>query len=525
MIGRIAAKPAAKGNCGMADSPHAQRIRLWLLGILSISLLTAAFASEYCATNSEIDGVPFFVNQAFLDIQRRPAGDDGEGYWGSRLEGLNRNNCRSGNPAVLSSDCEWKNAAQVIEEILNSPESKSKNGQVAGNPEFVSVLYRTLLRREPAEAGMKSHLAILNSGGSRSDVVSTFLLGEEYRKRFPCHEGAPVHEAAVIRSGPSGRTELGVNGHPMTQPVYSEAGGVSYDEQLTQVQNLGAKWYRFDVGTAPDAAKLNSLIQKAQAHGIQLLPVLFPPVDRAHDDPATAYRKSYDGALSFAKQYKNAFNVYELSNELDIYSLAGGSGDQPSDYNPQKYALAKEMLRGLAEGVHAADPSARRMINYGGWLHTGFFQRLENDHVPFEIVGVHWYQNMGEITCPGQGFPCPGRPLHFNVIQRLKAITHGKPIWVTETNYSPLPNNSPEANIQRKEQYLPPTLERYFNSPNMYPFEVVMIYELLDEPNLGGGGAKQTQVGLISVIRRSDGRYAVGTPKPTYQSVKRLVRP
>jgi hypothetical protein len=179
------------------------------------------------------------------------------------------------------------------------------------------------------------------------------------------------------------------------------------------------------------------------------------------------------------------------------------------------------MLRGLSDGVHAADGSAQRIINFGGWLHTGFFQRLEDDHIGYDIVGIHWYQEMGEITCPGQSFPCPARPLHFNVIQRLQAISHGKPMWVTETNYRPLPTNSVDANNARKQSYLPPTLERYLNSPKLYPFQVVMIYELLDEPYFPG---PEAQYGMFSVTKRPDGGYALGPAKPTFQSVQRIIK-
>jgi Domain of unknown function (DUF4214) len=318
----------AKGDKDMTQLLERKRFGIFVFGLVILMLvhLTLASASEVCAAGSQIDGVPFFIDQAYLDIQKRPAGADGQKFWGSRLEELNGRICRSANPAVLAGNCEWNNAAEIIDEILNTPESKSKNGEVNANPEFITALYRTLLHRAPAEAGMKSHLALLNSGGSRSSVILTFLLGDEYRRRFPCQEGK---REEFSRTGTSGNTELGVNGHPLTQPAYSDSTGVSYEEQLTQVQNLGAKWYRFDVSTAPDFSKLDLLIKRAEAHGIQLLPDLAPPVDRAHDDPATAYRKSYDGALSFVNHYKNTFHVYELSNELDIYSLSGGSGDQP----------------------------------------------------------------------------------------------------------------------------------------------------------------------------------------------------
>jgi len=486
--------------------------------ILAFVLLQTVSASEFCAGNSAIDQVPFFIGQTFADVLNRTPGGEGERYWASRLEERNAQTCRSGKPAVLADSCEWKNAAQIVVEILNTPESVSKNGRVSSNNEFVTTLYRLLLRRAAEDAGLKSHLAILGSGGTRPSVVMTFLSGEEYRRRFTCHE--ETRESVV---GTRERAELGVTGHPLTQPAYSDSNGVSFDDQLAQVQRLGATWYRFDVGTGVDFTKMDQLVKKAQAHQVQLLPVIIPPIDRVHDNPSTAYRKSYDGAVNIVSHYKSSIHVWELANEEDIRTLQGAaSGDKITDYDPQKYALVREMLRGLANGVRAADGSARRMINFGGWLHTGFFQRLEDDGVPYDIVGIHWYQEMGEITCPGQSYPCPAKLQHFNVVQRLQTITHGKPMWITETNYRPLASNSVEANISRKQEYLVPTVERYLKSPALYPFQVVMIYELLDEPY--HANVAEQQYGFFSVTHRPDGGYAMGRAKPTYQSVQRLVK-
>lgn len=506
----------------MIDFPRKSRFLAVSFVILGFVCSKAVFASEVCPARSEIDQVSFFVDQSYRDLLNRPPDREGQTFRLGQIRDLNARVCRSADPLVTAGDCELNNNARVVLEMLGSPESVSKNGSIASNSAFVTVLYKVLLRRAPDEVGFRWHLRVLDSGGTRVSVVSTFLSGEEYRNRFTCN--AQTRERVI--NVPTGkRAELGINGHcDRLHGPYSPSEGVSFDDQLTLVNNLGADWYRFDVGTEADFPKIDMLVKKAEAHGVRLLPVLFPPIDRDHDTLSAIYQKSYDGAFKFVSHYKSSMHVYELSNEQDIYSMKGApNGDQITDYDPQKYGIVAAMLRGLAEGVHAADASALRIINFAGWLHTGFFQKLENDRVPYDIVGIHWYQDMGEITCPGQSFPCPARPQHFNVIQRLQTITHGKPMWVTETNYSPLPNNSVEANMQRKEQYLPPTLERYLNSPNVYPFEVVMIYELLDEPNVGGGSV-QTQVGLVSVTRRADGGYAMGPPKPTYQSVQRLFK-
>jgi hypothetical protein len=638
---------------------------LWLFAagalVFALLLSQSVFAAEFCSGASAIDQAPFFIGQAFSDIlNRTPGGGEGQRFWISRLEGLNASSCRSANPALSAGSCEWNNDAQIVLNILSSPESASKNGNLASNDAFVTALYKLLLRRAPDGPGLKSHLSILDSGGTRLSVVSTFLSSEEYRHRFTCTATgtsnpscggaefvdpipsfvAQTHrdifgrdpDAASLASwtksvtssqvamcqnvsatafsvcdrvieaqtvmdalmgsayqksnppladnkafvtalykrllqrppdvgglqfhlkylddtndrlgtiysfltsdeyrkrftcyaGTRNYMNLGINGHPIAQPAYSDTDGVSFDDQLTLVHNAGAQWYRFDVGAPSvggDFTKMDALLNKAQAHGLRLLPIIFATVDPAHDSPSTIYTKSYDGAFKIVSHYKSSIHVWELSNEEDVYSIAGSNGDQITDYDSHKYAIAAARLRGLAEGVRAADGGALRIINFGGWLHTGFFQRLEDDGIPYDIAGFHWYQEMGEITCPAQALPCPATPRYFNVVRHVQNITHGKPIWMTETNYSPLPTNTVAMNISRKEKYLTAVLQTYLNSPAVYPFQTVMVYELLDEPNLAGGGVTQTQMGMYSVTSPPGRKYALGSPKPEYQVLRSL---
>jgi len=634
--------------------------------VLAFLLPQTVSAAEYCAANSAIEQVPFFIGQSFLDIFNRLPGGDGQTYWISRLEGLNISSCKSASPAFSAGACEWNNNAQVVLLFLSSPESISKNGNLASNSAFVTTLYQLLLRRAPDAEGLKSHLSSLSSGGTRLSVATSFLSSTEYRHRFACTAngnsnpscrgaeavdpvpsfvvqigkdilGGPpdaasqaswtnevtskqagmcknssatafsgcdhVIEAQMIMdvfngsayqkshppiadnkafvtalyqrllqrapdaaglqfhtnylnqtndrlgtiyafltgseyrqrfacfAGSRDQVNLGFNGHPLTQPAYSDS-GISFDEQITLVKEAAGRWYRIDVvapSTGADFSKMDLLLSRAQAHGVQLLPILGPMVDRGHDDLATIYRKSHDMAFSFVSRYKDSIHVWELSNEQDVYSMhklgdpgwipGASGGEQITDYDPQRYAIAAAVLRGLADGVRAADSNALRVINFGGWLHIGFLQRIENDGIPYDIVGLHWYQGMGEMTCVGEALPCPTTLKHFNVVQRLQTITHGKPIWITETNYSPVASKSVEMNTATEGNYLTSSLQRYVNSPAVYPFQTIMIYELLDEPNLPG---QEAQAGLFSVTPSERGRYALGPAKLDYRSLKSL---
>jgi hypothetical protein len=474
-----------------------------------------------CRGGESVDPAPAFVEQAEKDILGK-AFDQAERNSLTDYVTSNEMSMCANVSATAFSACDYIIEAQMVMKSFSGAAYQKANPPIVDNRAFVTALYQHLLQRAPDGGGLEAHTNRLKETNDRVGAVYSFLTSEEYRKRFSCYAGA------------RDRLNLGMNGHPLTQAVYSDSGGVKFDDQLAKVQESGAGWYRFDVSAASTGVnftQMDALVSKAQAHGVRLLPVLMPPVNLAHEDASAIYQKSYAGAVNFVSRYKTSIHVWELANEEDIYSMhvlgdpgwpyPTPSGEQVTDYNPQKYAAVAAMLRGLADGVRAADGSALRIIDFAGWLHTGFLQRLENDRIPYDIVGIHWYQGYGEITCAGQPLPCPARLQHFNVVQRLQTISNHKPMWMTETNYSPSPGDSDEMDLARRQKYLVPVLQTYLNSPSLYPFQTVMVYELLDEPSLRGG-VTQTKVGMFTVKPTAEGKFDLGSPKPEYHSVKGL---
>ena len=394
--------------------------------------------------------------------------------------------------------------AQMTLDFFDSSEFQKSNPPITANVAFATALYEHLLRRAPDEPGLQFYTSYLNQTNDRLGVTYGFLTSNEYRKRFACFAGVPD------------ALNFGINGHPFDALAYSNSLGVSFAKQIGLIQNADLKWYRANI-VAPksggDYSQMDLLLSLAQAGGIQLLPVMIPDVNLTTDTLAELYSESYSGAFNMVSRYKTSIHVWELWNEGDVYSIISPSynGDYISDYDPTRLARAEAMLHGLADGARAADPGCLRIINFG-WIHTGYIESLENNAIPYDIVGIHWYANaaatdvpaMGDITCPGQFLPCPRPPRYFNLIEQLQSLTNGKPIWLTENDYWPLiPSNSVATNISWQESYLPPMLQTYLGSPSVYPYQVVLIYELLDEPYLQGG-AFFTQ----------DGPYT-RTPNPT----------
>ncbi len=334
---------------------------------------------------------------------------------------------------------------------------------------------------------------------------------------------------------------LGISGHPTTKGVYLGDGAITLSQQIDLIKGMNASWYRIDVHGDKD---LDSLIPIARPKGVNLLPVFsagFINRDLAQgDSPQTAYQKARALAFATVNQYKKEIHAWELANEEDVFSLVrkgrlapqkNGNpaacfaedkitwtcgdtrGTALDDYSPQPLGLTLAILKGLADGVRAADPEALRVINSAGFTHTGFFQHLEDNHVPYEIVGIHWYSEMGDLTCAGSALPCPATSSELNVVQTLQKITKGKRMWITEMNYAK------DSDPNSQNEYLMATLKNYLQHSEKYPFDKIFIYELLDEPNKNG---TEAHFGLVNVSRQRSGQYQVESMKPAYRFIKSL---
>lgn len=225
--------------------------------------------------------------------------------------------------------------------------------------------------------------------------------------------------------GPDGLV-FGINGHPLMQAAYSYQAAAA-DEQFELLRKLGVRWYRVDV--VPDSTGLVDgtvvdLARAAKRRGINLLPVL-----TVRPQPAVTAVAAYAEGLAigrgFASRYGSWFSHIEAGNELDTWPLGsgrGGDGSTLSQYNSDSLAVVTAFLRGLARGIKTAAPEVQVIINSAGWRHWAFFAALERDTVDYDIVGYHWFSDMGDIDQPVDS--------GMSVLDHLNRL--GKDIWMTE---------------------------------------------------------------------------------------------
>jgi chitodextrinase len=274
---------------------------------------------------------------------------------------------------------------------------------------------------------------------------------------------------------------FGVGGHPWG--VYS---GFSATALLDLVQMMGAGIYRVDLGTTRYTLA-DQLLAAAKTRDIQLYATLYGTNGN--------YTASYNEGYAFATRYAGKIPYYQVSNERDVSSMTTESdGTLPSDFNDIKYAQAKAEIQGLLDGVRAGDPNAKTIVNFS-WLHYGFIQRLINDGINFDILGIDWYSNMGDIT----------NVKNKNLTYYLKR-QFGKPVWVTEGDRW---EGSTGGNEAAQATYISQTATAIYNNPDINAY---IVYELLDEP--GVSPDFERHMGLL---------YDVNSPKPAYEAYKQVI--
>lgn len=313
----------------------------------------------------------------------------------------------------------------------------------------------------------------------------------------------------------------GVQGHPCLQEAYIH---VPIATQLDLLVELGARWYRSDwpadtVVRSPEV--YDNLIAEAARRKISILPIIFPTVGcRSPLPPEEIQKESFKFAKSVAQRFRGRITHWELDNELDNYAIlqkgdknrfgevweSSGhpSGDRPEQFEESRYRKVAAELKGLAEGIKAGDPKAKTMIDVS-WLHYGFIERLiKEDKVKFDILALHWYSDMGDVT------KVNGK---FNLLEHLR--TYGKPIWVTEAGWrDDLKTKNGQAEWMR-------TIPKQFRS--LPGVEAFFLYELLDEPYFGPDSS-ESHFGLVTLVKDAGGKWQVSGKKEGYSVLQTVIQ-
>lgn len=302
----------------------------------------------------------------------------------------------------------------------------------------------------------------------------------------------------------------GVNGHPFTAYF-----GVSFKNQLSYIADLGMTSYRVNVSSITQAPALRKLVEQAEARGIDILPVLTPPLDLEKSSAEDLHKWAHAFAVYFVSRFKDDIRIWELGNELENYAIiqpcemrddgeqyncewGPAGGVSALDYYGPRWKKVSAVLKGLSHGTKSVDPTIRKAIGTAGWGHVGAFERMHEDGIEWDISIWHMY---GED--PEWAFK--------------KLAEYGKPIWVTELNH---PLGSQKGTVEQALG-LKKWIHRLRELEDAYDVEAAHIYELLDETYWAP--SFESVMGLV-YLEKDGNNWRTAGNKPAYCVVKTLLR-
>lgn len=295
----------------------------------------------------------------------------------------------------------------------------------------------------------------------------------------------------------------GINGHPLTQHDYQS---LTWQKQIDFLKDLNVKHYRFDVllnekGLPRNELSFNQWLKLSSENGIVSMPVLMFSGNNLSDSGAV-YKKAFQEGAQFAKRYGEGLQVLEIGNELELYILKHGDGTSASHYDLTKAKRLMIRLKGLADGIKSVKRSIKISFSLG-WTHLYYLELLKQYNVNYDIIGYHWYSDMGFITNV--------RAPYGNILKKVKE-QYEKTIWITEFNTH---FGTRKSSFIEQDKYIDKSVQQILKQGIAQAF---FIYELFDEPALVKKYPHEAFYGLIYIEKE---RFK---KKPAYLRYKTIIK-
>lgn len=125
---------------------------------MCFAIVISIFANSGITVRADRDDIVDFVERIYVYVLERPSDEAGLAFWVEKMEN-------------------GVTAAAVINSFFNSPEMQARD---LTNEEFMTIIYRTFLNREPDEAGLAYWVNYLDNGGSRKRVLEMNVESVEF---------------------------------------------------------------------------------------------------------------------------------------------------------------------------------------------------------------------------------------------------------------------------------------------------------------------------------------------------------
>lgn len=293
----------------------------------------------------------------------------------------------------------------------------------------------------------------------------------------------------------------GINGHTTNVPAYYADGSLQLQIQL--LKELQVTHYRTSVTLGEDGdvdywkseiPRWKETIEQCEKAGIKLLPLIIFKSADYELSTETVYKKAKKEGAGFARRYKNSVAAYAMGNEMDLkVDIDGKDGSEIAHYNLEKLSKVIAFLKGLGAGIREEDPAAKLIVNGAGRHRFGYFEYIKQQQVDYDIIGFHWYSEMGKVATP---FLSERDGLD---ILKYMHTQFQKPIWITEINQHWGVDKHSEAHQAF-------WIDTFIDNLKARDYiKAFFVYELLDQPHLDDGegyeNERQAYFGIIDWVQ------------------------
>lgn len=293
----------------------------------------------------------------------------------------------------------------------------------------------------------------------------------------------------------------------LIRPYNLKTGNVPFTTDMITVQLDLAK----ELGVTDVRANVEQLmstndvfVDESIARGLEPILILEAPAGSFNGN---VYQQAYEFGKTYAARYKGKVRYYQLANEASGMAIRPGySGKEPDDYDATRYHETLNIMRGLGEGVQAADSSAKRIIS-ANWMGTGIIDRLVTDEVDFNTVGWDWYSGMGVDLI--KQLPDGA----FNIPKYLSK--YKKDFWIVEANRD---DGTHDGNTAAQASYLDNLIKNVASHHNTQGF---FVFGLTDA--CGESGKSTGHMGLVTVVESGSGLCTIGDKKPAFDVFKNAI--
>lgn len=297
----------------------------------------------------------------------------------------------------------------------------------------------------------------------------------------------------------------GINGHPLTQKDYSN----NLDDQIAALNDLNVSSYRFDViltkdGYAKNQPAFIKLLQTLKQNNILPFAAVMQ-TGFGGMSPDSVYQTAVLQGKNFGVAYGDYFTVMEVNNEVDnkirVRNAPAGGG-AAAEYDTAKAKRFMAQISGFIDGIKSVKPSLKISLSVS-FTHFYYLKLLQENKVNYDIIGCHWYSNMGDMLA--QKLPIS------NVLSYIQGHFN-KPIWITEFNRF---KGTGAVSFAMQSQYITDNIPKLIAQKKIGAF---FVYELFDEQSLAVKFPLEANYGIM--YKDASGNYV---KKDSYQGYKNMI--